>query len=104
MTDEETNAILAKAEGCMGEECSIDEVDELLAVLKDTQGELESRLGTIVGMIGKLQHLNEKDERQVDDVREFVRDMLRVFSTDVSIFLYFFLGCQFLDNFLSSLC
>ena len=30
MTDEETNAILAKAEGCMGEECSIDEVDELL--------------------------------------------------------------------------
>ena len=90
MTDEETNAILEKAEGCMGEECSIDEVDELLTVLKETQGELESRLSTIVGMIGKLQHLNEQEERQVDEVREFVRDMLRVFNTDVSIFLYLF--------------
>ena len=90
---------MAKAEGCMGEECSIDEVDELLTVLKETQGELESRLGTIVGMIGKLQHLNEQEERQVDEVREFVRDMLRVFNTDVSIFKCLFFVVVNLYNF-----
>jgi hypothetical protein len=33
-------------------------------------------------MIGHLQHINEKEERKTDEVRSFVRDMLRVFDTN----------------------
>ena len=84
MTDKEVEDILAKANGCMGEECSVDEVDELLFLLKDTQKSLESRMANIKNMISDLQHLNSHDERKVDDVRAFVKDMLRVFAHDVS--------------------
>jgi hypothetical protein len=84
MSDAETTALLEKAEGCMGDECTLDEVDELLTLLKDTQSSLEGRLNTVMNMIGTLQNLNEADERKTDEVRAFVQDMLRVFSTEVS--------------------
>lgn len=84
MSDAETAAILEKAEGCMGEECSIDEVAELLVLLKDTQKSLEGRLENVMNLVGDLQKLNEKEGRETDEVRAFVRDMLRVFSSDVS--------------------
>jgi len=82
MTDEEVETILSKATDCMGEECSVDEVDELLVLLKDTQKSLESRMDTVMNMISDLQHLNGQEERQVDEVKALVKDMLRVFAHD----------------------
>jgi hypothetical protein len=82
MSDEETAVILQKSEECVASECSLDEVDDLVVTLKDTQKELEVRLEKIMNMISHLQHINEKEERKTDEVREFVKDMLRVFNTD----------------------
>ncbi|OEU15772.1 hypothetical protein FRACYDRAFT_269481 [Fragilariopsis cylindrus CCMP1102] len=82
MSDEETASILKKSEECAASECSLDEVDDLVVTLKDTQKELEVRLEKIMNMISHLQHINEKEERKTDEVREFVKDMLRVFNTD----------------------
>lgn len=84
MTDEETESVLQAAQDCADSECSIDEVDNLLQVLKSTEKDLEERLEKVVNMIGYLEHINQKEERQTDEVREFVKDMLRVFNTGVS--------------------
>ena len=87
MSDEETQAVMNKAEECIESECSIDETADLLRTLKSTERDLEERLESIMNMIAHLQHINEKEERQTDEVREFVKDMLRVFSTEVSVFV-----------------
>lgn len=84
MTDEETETIMKSANDCVEGECSVDEVSELLSILKETEKELESRMESIMNMIAHLQHINKKEERKTDDVRAFVQDMLRVFNTDVS--------------------
>mmetsp|Transcript_11889 Transcript_11889/g.25175 ORF Transcript_11889/g.25175 Transcript_11889/m.25175 type:complete len:157 (+) Transcript_11889:129-599(+) len=81
LTEEETIAILSKSHECIESECALDEVDELLSVLKDTEVELEGRLQKIMNVISHLQHINEKEERQTDEVRAFVKDLLRVFDT-----------------------
>jgi hypothetical protein len=92
MTEEETMNILKKSEECIASECSIDEVDDLLSTLKGTEKELEDRLTKIINMIGHLQHINEKDGREKDEVRQFVKDMLRVFSHEETGFAMGFSG------------
>ena len=82
LTEEETEAIMTKATGCAEGECSIDDVNELIVELKDQQKLLEDRLSTVVSMVDKLKALNEKEERKVNEVREYVRDFLRVFTND----------------------
>merc|ERR1711971_1108707 len=82
LSDSETEQVLKSAEDCVAGECSVDEVSDLLNVLKDTEKDLESRLDKTMNMISHLQHINEQDERKVDEVRAFVRDLLRVFSTE----------------------
>jgi hypothetical protein len=82
MTDEEVDAIMQSATECAEGECSIEDVDELLLELKEQEKVLEGRLETIMNMINHLQHVNEKEERQTDEVRAFVKDMLRVFAHD----------------------
>lgn len=82
MSEEETLAILNKSNECMESECSLEEVDELLAVLKDTERELTIRVDKIMNTISHLQHINEKEERKTDEVRAFVKDLLSVFNTD----------------------
>jgi hypothetical protein len=82
LTEEETMTVLNKSTECIESECSIDEVDELLSVLKDTEKELEGRIEKIMNTISHLQHINDKKERKTDEVRAFVKDMLRVFNTD----------------------
>jgi hypothetical protein len=84
MTEEETEGVLKSATDCMESECSLEEVSDLIKVLKETESELETRLEKIMNMIAHLQHINQKEERKTDEVRQFVQDMLRVFSTDVS--------------------
>jgi len=80
MSDEEMQVILDKADECMGEECPLDELDSLLTMLKDTQETLEGRLDKVSLMIVELNRLNRKEERETDEVKAFVKDMLRVFS------------------------
>ena len=82
LSEEETMTVLNKSTECIESKCSIDEVDELLTVLKDTEKELEGRLQKIMNAISHLQHINDKEERKTDEVRAFVKDMLRVFNTD----------------------
>mmetsp|Transcript_11857 Transcript_11857/g.14792 ORF Transcript_11857/g.14792 Transcript_11857/m.14792 type:complete len:158 (-) Transcript_11857:297-770(-) len=82
LTEEETEAIMSKATDCAEGECSIDDVNELIVELKDQQKLLEDRLSTVVSMVDKLKHLNELEERKVDEVRQYVRDFLRVFTND----------------------
>jgi hypothetical protein len=82
LTEEETMAVLNKSTECIESECSLDEVDELLTVLKQTEKDVESRLQKIMNTIAHLQHINHQEERKTDEVRAFVKDMLRVFNTD----------------------
>jgi hypothetical protein len=82
LSEEETMAVLNKSTECIESECSVDEVEELLTVLKDTEKELEGRISKIMNTISHLQKINAEEERKTDEVREFVKDMLRVFNTD----------------------
>ena len=84
LSDSETDAILKSASDCAEGECSIDEVSTLVNDLKNQQKEMERRLSKITEMISQLEHVNKKDDRKSDEVRQFVKDMLRVFSHDVS--------------------
>eukprot|EP00984_Skeletonema_dohrnii_P012038 scaffold4841_cov121-Skeletonema_dohrnii-CCMP3373.AAC.5 len=75
MTEEEITTILGKAHGCVDSECAVDDVDDLIAELKDQQ-----------------KHANTKEARKTDDVRAIVKDMLRVFTTSDGKFAIGFSG------------
>merc|ERR1719464_1342694 len=85
MTDEEIDLIFNAATDCAESECSIDEVDNLISTLKAQQEQLKTRLALVSGMVEKLQHVNEKDDREVSEVRQYVRDFLRVFTNEMRI-------------------
>lgn len=87
MSDEETEAILKSASKCTDGECSVDEIQHLVKDLKEQQKVLEDRMTKIMNMVAHLEHVNEKKERKTDEVRAFVKDMLRVFAHDVSWFV-----------------
>ena len=87
MTEEEITTILGKAHGCVDSECAVDDVDDLIAELKDQQKVLSERLENIMNVVSHLQHANTKEARKTDDVRAIVKDMLRVFTTSVSSFM-----------------
>jgi hypothetical protein len=80
LSDAETESILQSAHECAEGECSIDDVSDLLLELREQEQILSTRLEAVMNMISDLQHINEKEERQTDEVRSFVTDMLRVFS------------------------
>jgi len=86
LTEEETEFIMTKATDCADGECDIDSVNGLIGDLTDQQGLLEDRLKQVVNMIEALKQLNEKDQRETDEVRQYVRDLLRVFSNDKPMF------------------
>lgn len=83
MSEEEITAILDKAHGCVESECAVSDVNDLIAELKDQQKVLTQRLETIMNVVAHLQHANESEARKTDDVRAIVKDMLRVFTTQV---------------------
>ena len=77
-----------KANGCVESECAISDVDDLISELKDQQRVLNARLETIMNVVAHLQAANSSGEqRKTEDVRNIVKDMLRVFTTVVSCFL-----------------
>jgi hypothetical protein len=84
MSEEETESLLGTAEYCLDhEQCSVDSVKVLIDELKDTEKLLNDRLVKVMNMISHLQDINSKKERKTDEVRQFVKDMLRVFSHEV---------------------
>ena len=87
MTEEEITAVLDKAHTCVESECAVTDVDDLIMELKDQQKVLNTRLETIMNVVAHLQHANEQEKRKTDDVRAIVKDMLRVFTTQVSVLL-----------------
>jgi hypothetical protein len=97
MTEGEIQTILMKANGCVESECAISDVDDLISELKDQQRVLNARLETIMNVVAHLQAANSSGEqRKTDDVRNIVKDMLRVFTTVVSFF-FSFLCSLYLD-------
>lgn len=83
MSDAEQELVLKHANECIESECALDEVSELLSVLKGTERELEQRLEKIMNTVSHLQGINAKQQRKTDEVRAFVKDLLRVFAHEV---------------------
>lgn len=79
LSQEETDAIIAKADACIDSECSIDETDNLIKELKEQQVILNNRLVDVMNMVAHLQKVNTHGKDR-NEVREFVKDLLRVFS------------------------
>ncbi|KAL3916199.1 MAG: hypothetical protein SGILL_005287 [Bacillariaceae sp.] len=81
MSQEETSNIMHKAEDCVEGECSLDQIDDLILILKDQQKELFDRVTQVKEMVQTLETVNSKaDDRSVDEVRETVRAIFRVFQ------------------------
>jgi len=87
MSAAEIDSIMAEAQSCAEGECAIDEVESLIANLQDQQSLLSKRIEEISGLIKELEHVNGQDERPVDEVRETVRAIFRIFQLGVSVSL-----------------
>lgn len=84
LTEEETTAIIEKAHDCAEGECSVDDVSGLIAELKDQQHQMMERMEEMMNMVAHLQKINSHEQRKKDDVKAYVRDLLRVFDTHQS--------------------
>ena len=80
MEPEEVEKLLNQASDCAEGECSLDEVGDLIDILKEQQRELYQRVEKVREMISTLESVNEADERKVDEVRETVKAIFRVFQ------------------------
>jgi hypothetical protein len=80
MSKEETDSIMSTASDCVEGECSLDEIDGLISLLRDQQKELSVRVGQIKEMVNTLESVNAADDRSVDQIRETVRALFRVFQ------------------------
>lgn len=80
MSAEENELVLKKANDCFEGECSLDDVDDLVVVLKEQQKELKGRVDQVKEMIKSLETVNSGNDREVDQVRETVRAIFRVFQ------------------------
>mmetsp|Transcript_2307 Transcript_2307/g.2768 ORF Transcript_2307/g.2768 Transcript_2307/m.2768 type:complete len:154 (+) Transcript_2307:37-498(+) len=92
ITEEETEKVMQSAVDCVEGECSIDDVGELVFELKEQQKEMNTRLEEIMNMVAHLQQLNSKEKRKVNEVRAYVKDLLRVFDTSKGGFATGFSG------------
>ena len=79
LSQEETDAIISKADACIESECSIDDVSELIKELKEQETILSNRLVDVMNMVAHLQKINTHG-RDRDEIKAFVQDLLRVFS------------------------
>jgi hypothetical protein len=69
-----------KGHECEQGECSISDVDMLIGELMEQQHILSERVLEVENMVKSLEILNGSDEREVDEVRETVRAIFRVFA------------------------
>lgn len=79
LSEEEVSSIMKSASECAEGECSLDDVSELIFELKEQQKIMQDRLDKTMNMISDLQKLNSKAADR-DEVKAFVKDMLRVFA------------------------
>ena len=87
MSATEVEAILLEAESCAEGECALDEVESLLNNLQSQQSALSKRIGEIDVLIKDLESTNGQPDRPVDEVRETVRAIFRIFAMGVSIII-----------------
>jgi hypothetical protein len=80
MSQDETNTLMTTATDCVEGECSLDEIDGLISLLKDQQKELSVRVNQIKDMVKSLETVNGSDDRSVDEIRETVRAIFRIFQ------------------------
>jgi len=64
----------------MGAECDVDSVSNLLEHLKLQEKELTDRVAEISKMVSDLEKANNLSTREVDEVRETVRAIWRIFQ------------------------
>lgn len=80
MSTAEIESIVLAAETCAEGECALDEVEGLISNLQDQQSLLSKRIEEIGGLVKDLEHVNGQDDRPVDEVRETVRAIFRIFA------------------------
>jgi hypothetical protein len=80
MSEEEYAALIDRAYVCDALDCTYEDVDALIVQLKEQQQAMSTRLQNIMNVIAHLQHANDEKERNKEDVRKIVKDMLRVFT------------------------
>ena len=85
MSAAELDAIINEAEACASGECALDEVDSLINNLLEQQKMLNQRIGEIDELVKDLEHLNGRDNRPADEVRDTVKAIFRIFALGVSI-------------------
>lgn len=86
---EELDSLMSSGKTCEESECSIDDVDDLIGELLDQQKELYNRVKQLKDEIKMLEKLNEGD-RDVDEIQETVRAIVRIFQLGVSISFRFY--------------
>eukprot|EP00980_Cylindrotheca_fusiformis_P003285 scaffold743_cov117-Cylindrotheca_fusiformis.AAC.4 len=79
MTQEETENIMKHATDCTHGECSVDEVSELVSVLKGHQKDLRDRVEEVKKITKALETVHSRGAK-VDEVQETVRALFRVFQ------------------------
>jgi hypothetical protein len=77
---QDVEAIMDKATDCAEGECSLDEVTDLIDALKLQQKELYDRVKQIKQMVHSLEIVNVHGNREVNEVRETVRAIFRIFQ------------------------
>lgn len=80
MSVSESESIMKQANDCAAGECSLDDVDELIHVLQEQQNELHQRVTQIKELRESLQKVNNQEDRPIDEIRETVRAIFRVFQ------------------------
>jgi len=80
MTTAEVESIMREAESCAEGECALDEVEGLITNLLAQQSLLSKRIGEIDGLVKGLESANGMDDRPVDEVKETVRAIFRIFA------------------------
>lgn len=80
LTPQEIEAVIKRGHACEHGECSVDDVDGLIAELQEQQHNLNERINEMDNMIKSMEILNGADDRDHDEVRETVRSIFRLFS------------------------
>jgi hypothetical protein len=84
MSSTDIDKILADANTCIEGECALDDVETLITNLLAQQSLLSSRINEIDKLVVSLERSNGVADRPVDEMRETVRAIFRIFSVGVS--------------------
>ena len=80
LAQKDVDALFEKGKECMDAECDVSSVTNLLEHLKYQEKELTDRVAEISKIVDVLEGSNLKSDREVDEIRETVRAIYRVFQ------------------------